>query len=165
MGVVGTGAGETKPGLHGLNLDVLQALFRKGTHHSGQCTNHNLEWVVLDPKQLLFSYKKLKHTPVSIFKLFFFFFSFPLHVRRRTITCHVVMGKNVQLTAVVGSDSRGFCWQVGSTQEIKPCLVLAHLWAAVYHPWLLCQRGATWHVVPLFGWCAELSSLDLMLNG
>lgn len=36
-------AGESKLGLHGLNLDVLQALFRKGAHHSGQCTNHSLE--------------------------------------------------------------------------------------------------------------------------
>lgn len=58
---VGTNTEEPKPGLRGLNLDVLQALFRKGTHHPGQCTNHNLERV-LDPKQLPCSYKKLKHT-------------------------------------------------------------------------------------------------------
>lgn len=61
VGVVGTRTEEPKPGLRGLNLDVLQALFRKGTHRPGQCTNHNLEQV-LDPKQLPCSYKKLKHT-------------------------------------------------------------------------------------------------------
>lgn len=153
-------AGETKPGLHGLNLDVLQALFRKGTHHSGQCTNHSLEWVVLDPKQLPFSYKKLKHNPVGVFRLFFFNLFFPpLHVRERTITCHVVMGRRNHVHWVTGTvDSRGRKWQqvilLSGGQHLGNKALLgtnSSLGAAVCHPWLLCQRGATWHVVNLFG--------------
>lgn len=88
MGIVRTGLGEPQLGLRGLNLDVLQAHFRKGTHYSGQCTNHSLRQV-LDPKQLSFSYEKIRHAPMHIFRLHFF----PLHVRKNTIACHIIMGK------------------------------------------------------------------------
>lgn len=173
MGVVGTGAGETKPGLRGLNLDVLQALFRKGTHHSGQCTNHNLKWVVLDPKQLPFSYKILKHTPVGIFRLFFFF---PLAREKEGYhmpyshgeegSCALSHWCSWQLWWEVTAGDFSGRWVAPRNKTLPGAS--SSLSSCVSSLTLVPERDHTACGAPLWmsrNWCAELSSLNLMLNG
>lgn len=141
----------------------LQALFRKGTHHSGQCTNHNLEWVLLDPKQLSFSYEKLKRTPVDILRLRFF-----SSVREKETYCLTCNHGEEGSCALSHQPKWERCWEVragefaGSRQYLSQSPARWQLFS-----WSSCVPSQLWsrdgtqlspmvgpcgNLMPLFGW-------------